>query len=128
MTKLISREVVQCAAVVVVLPYDPVRDEVVVIRQFRAGVMVAQHNPWLVESVTGLVEENEAPEDVARREYIEEASCEISELHHICDFFASPGMLSEVVTMDCGIPDATNAGGLHSLEHEDEDIEATAVP
>ena len=56
------------------------------------------------------------------------ASCEISELHHICDFFASPGMLSEVVTMDCGIPDATNAGGLHSLEHEDEDIEATAVP
>jgi len=127
-TKLISREVVQCAAVVVVLPYDPVRDEVVVIRQFRAGVMVAQHNPWLVESVTGLVEENEAPEDVARREYIEEASCEISELHHICDFFASPGMLSEVVTMDCGIPDATNAGGLHSLEHEDEDIEATAVP
>ena len=87
--------------------------------------MVAQHNPWLVESVTGLVEENEAPEDVARRECIEEASCEISELHHICDFFASPGM---VVTMDCGIPDATNVGRLHSLEHEDEDIEATAVP
>jgi hypothetical protein len=30
--------------------------------------------------------------------------------------------------MHCGIPDTTNAGGLHSLKHEDEDIEATAVP
>ena len=53
-TKLISRGAVQRAAAVGVLPYDPIRDEVVVIRQFCAGVMVAQHNPWIVESVTGL--------------------------------------------------------------------------
>jgi ADP-ribose pyrophosphatase len=128
MTKPISREVVQRAAAVGVLPYDPIRDEVVLIRQFRAGVMVAQHNPWLVESVAGLVEENEAPEDVARRECIEEAGCEISELHHICDFFSSPGMLSELVTMYCGITDTSSGGGFHGLEHEDEDIEATVVP
>jgi ADP-ribose pyrophosphatase len=128
MTKPISREVVQRAAAVGVLPYDPIRDEVVLIRQFRAGVMVAQHNPWLVESVAGLVEENETPEDVARRECIEEAGCRISELHHICDFFSSPGMLSEVVTMYCGITDTTTTGGFHGLEHEDEDIEAIVVP
>ena len=128
MTKPISREVVQRAAAVGVLPYDPIRAEVVVIRQFRAGVMVAQHNPWPVESVTGLLEENGVPEDVAHRRCIERASYEISELHHICYFFTSPGMLSEVVTMYCGITDATNAGGFHGLEHEDEDIEATVVP
>ncbi|NKB21024.1 MAG: NUDIX domain-containing protein [Alphaproteobacteria bacterium] len=128
MTKPISREVVQRAAAVGVLPYDPIRDEVVLIRQFRAGVMVADHNPWLIESVAGLVEEGETAEDVARRESIEEAGCEISELHHICDFFASPGMLSECVTMYCGITDTTNAGGLHGLEQEDEDIEAIVVP
>ena len=127
-TNPISREVVSRANAVGVLPYDPIRDEVVVIRQFRVGVMAAQHNPWLVESVAGLVEENERPEEVARRETKEEAGCEITELHHICDFFSSPGMLSEVVTMYCGITDTTNAGGYHGLEQEDEDIETLVVP
>ena len=126
-TKPISREVVKRANAVGVLPYDPIRDEIVVIRQFRAGVMVAQHYPWLIESVAGLVEENETAEEVARRECIEEAGCEIIELHHICDFFSSPGMLSECVTMYCGITDTTNAGGIHGLENEDEDIEATVI-
>jgi len=128
MTNPISREVVQRAAAVGVLPYDPIRDEVVLIRQFRTGVMIAQQNPWLVETVAGLIEENETPEDVARRECIEETGCEISELHHICDFFSSPGMLSEVVKMYCGITSTTNAGGFHGLKQEDEDIEAIIVP
>jgi len=127
-TKPISREVVQRAAAVGVLPYDPIRDEVVLIRQFRVGAMAAQHDPWLVETVAGLIEENETPEDVAHRESIEEAGCKIGELHHICDFFSSPGMLSEVVHMYCGITDTTNAGGFHRLENEDEDIEAMVVP
>jgi len=123
----ISREVVKRANAVGVLPYDPIRDEIVVIRQFRAGVMVARHNPWLVESVAGLVEENETAEDVAKRECVEEAGCKIIELHHICDFFSSPGMLSEYVTMYCGITDTTNAAGIHGLEDEDEDIEASVL-
>ena len=127
-TDPIKREVIQRVHAVGVLPYDPVRDEVVLIRQFRIGVWAAQQNPWLVETVAGLVEENETPEDVACRESIEEAGCVLTELHHICDYYSSPGMLRERVSMYCGRTDTTNAGGIHGLQVEDEDIEAIAIP
>lgn len=72
----ISRELIDRGRAVGVLPYDPVRDEVVLIRQFRIGAWKASHSPWMVETVAGLVEDGESPEDVARRECVEEAGCE----------------------------------------------------
>ena len=56
-----------------VLPYDPRRDEVVLIRQFRAGAYVAGRHPWTWEIVAGIIEDGESPEDLVRREAVEEA-------------------------------------------------------
>lgn len=101
----VTRELIERGHAVAVLPYDPVRDEVLLIRQFRIGVWGAGEAPWMVETVAGIVEDGEQPEDVARRETMEETGCELTALHRVCDYFASPGIMTEKITVYCGITD-----------------------
>jgi len=122
----VVRELVERGHAVGVLPYDPRRDEVVLIRQFRIGALAAGRDPWLVETVAGIIENGEAAEEVARRETLEECGCTVGELIPVCDYLSSPGVMSETLTLYCGLTDATHANGIHGLDHEDEDIEAFA--
>src|SRR3546814_8313561 len=69
----ISREVFERGHAAAALPYDPVRDEVVLIEQFRTGALAAGRGPWLTEVVAGMIEEGETPEAVVGREMREEA-------------------------------------------------------
>ena len=124
----IERDMIRVPAAVGILPYDPVRDEIVLIRQFRIGVWGAGEPPWLVESVAGVIDDGEDAEATARRETIEETGCNVSELHFVCAYFPSPGIITERVTLYCGITDTTDAGGNHGLVHEGEDIEAFVKP
>lgn len=120
----VTRELIERGHAVAVLPYDPVRDEVLLIRQFRVGLWGAGEAPWMVETVAGIIEEGETAEDVARRETMEETGCELGALHRVCDYFASPGIMTEKITVYCGITDTTNAGGIFGLAEEGEDIQA----
>ena len=122
-----SREVVERGHAVAVLPYDPARDEVVLIEQFRIGAHAAGREPWQIEIVAGIIEDGEAPEDVARRECVEECGCRLDALVHVCDVLASPGVLSETTAVYCGRTDASDAGGVHGLADEHEDIRAIAL-
>ena len=70
----LSRELFVRHDAVCVLPYDPQRDSVVLIEQFRIGAMDKSSNPWLLELVAGLIDKDEQPEEVARREAVEELS------------------------------------------------------
>ncbi len=121
---VMSRELFERGHAAVVLPYDPARDMVVLIEQFRIGAYAAGIEPWLIEPVAGIVESGEAPEDVARREAIEEAGCEIAELEPIGTVLTSPGACSEVVHLYCGRVDSGGVGGIHGLDHEHENIRA----
>jgi ADP-ribose pyrophosphatase len=112
---------------VAVIPYDPVNDTVVLIEQFRVGALKFKDDPWLLEIVAGAVEEGESPPQVARREALEEAGCEIEHLIRISEFFTTPGGSSEKITLFCGIVDTTVLGGFHGLEEEDEDIRVEVV-
>ncbi len=115
-----------CVAVIL---YDPKRDEVVLIEQFRVGAVKNPINtPWLIEIVAGIMEEGESPEDVAKREAFEEAGCEISELIKINRFYLSPGGSSEQITLFCGLINSEHVGGIHGLAHEHEDILVRTVP
>lgn len=125
---VIKRELIERGHAVAVLPYDPVRDEVVLIRQFRVGAYGAGRDPWLVEVVAGVIDPGETAEDVARREAVEEAGCAVGELIPICEYYASAGILSETVILYIGITDASMVGGIHGLDHEGEDIEAFVLP
>jgi ADP-ribose pyrophosphatase len=112
----------------VVLPYDPVRDEVVLVEQFRISAYARGVKPWLIECIAGRVGKDEAPEEVAVREAREEADCAVVDLIQIGGMFISPGMIAEYVTMFCARCDSSTVGGVHGLDDEHEDIRVMAVP
>jgi ADP-ribose pyrophosphatase len=123
----ITRELFRRGNCVAVLLYDPDRDEVVLIEQFRVGAVYQPQRAWLIEIVAGAIEDGETAEDVAYREAIEEAGCEIKELLEIQQFYTTPGGCSERITLFCGRVDSTAVGGVHGLVEEDEDIRVSAV-
>ena len=127
-SQTITREVFHRGNCVAVLLYDPDRDEVVMIEQFRMGALqLPAEQAWLLEIVAGAIEEGETAENVAHRESLEEANCEIETLIKISEFFTSPGGTSELLTLFCGKVDTRDVGGLHGLASEGEDISVTAM-
>jgi len=123
----ITRELFMRGSCVAVLLYDPHADKVVLIEQFRTGAILNPDKAWLVEIVAGAIEEGETAEQVAYRESIEEAGCEIQQLMVINEFYTTPGGSSEWITLFCGKVDSTQIGGIYGLDHEDEDILVRAV-
>lgn len=126
-SEVISRELFMRGNCVAVLLYDPVRDEMVLIEQFRAGAVLNPDRAWLIEIVAGAIEPGESAEEVAYRESVEEAGCEIQELKLIKEFYTTPGGSSERISLFLGIVDTGNVGGVHGLDHEDEDILVTTA-
>ena len=118
----ISRELFVRGSCVAVLLYDPHADKVILIEQFRAGAILQPDRSWLIEIVAGAIEDGETATEVAYRESLEEAGCEIQELFVINEFYTTPGGASERITLFCGKVDSTHIGGIHGLDHEDEDI------
>jgi ADP-ribose pyrophosphatase len=124
----IDREVYDRGQVTGVLPYDPVRDCVVLIEQFRVGAYLAGHRAWQTEAVAGIIDKGETPEQVAHREAREEANLEILDLVPISRYVVSPGAITESVQLFIGRVDSDGAGGVHGLAHEGEDIKVTVSP
>lgn len=118
----IVRELFRRGSAVCVLAYDPARDQVVMIEQFRVGAVGADCSPWLLELIAGIVEPGESVNDVAGRESAEEAGIELSNLRHISRFLPSAGACDEWVDLVYAEVDATTAGGIHGLDSEGEDI------
>ena len=118
----IEREVLERVPCASVLPYDPARDEIVLIEQFRPGAYASGIDCFQLEPVAGAIEPGQEPIDVARREAREEAACEIRAFEPICTFTVSPGYSTEIVHLWCGWVDAAGVGGGHGQAHEDEDI------
>jgi ADP-ribose pyrophosphatase len=127
-TDVMTRELFERGHAAVVLPYDPARDRVVLIEQFRIGAYAAGLGPWMIEAVAGIVEPGETPEAVVRREALEEAGCRITALETIGQVMPSPGGSSEILHLYCGRVDSEGAGGVHGLDHEHEDIRAFSLP
>jgi ADP-ribose pyrophosphatase len=128
MSGVISREVFERGQAGAVLPYDPHRDEVVLIRQFRAGAYVAGHHPWTWEAVAGIIEEGESAEAMVRREAIEEASLSVDEILPISNVMLTPGACSESCQVFLGRVDTSKAGGVFGLASEGEDILVKVLP
>ena len=124
----ISRELFHRGGCVAVLPYDPIRDEVLLIEQFRIGALGQKEPPWLTEIVAGGIEAGESPEDVAFREAGEEAGLSLKALHRIGSFFTSPGGTGERVTLFIGLVEGPLEAGLHGLADEGEDIRSFTLP
>lgn len=124
MSETVTRAALLSADAVTVLPYDPVRDRVLVIEQFRFGAYErGDPHPWSLEPVAGRIDPGETPEETARREAVEEAGLELKALHPIASYYPSPGALTEYLYTFIGIADLPDgAVGLGGLESEAEDI------
>lgn len=127
MSDEVQREIFERGHAVVLLPYDPVRDQVVLIEQIRIAAYDTSASPWLMELVAGMIEPGETHEDVARREAQEEAGLEVSRIRPIINYLASPGGTSERLFIQVGEVDARSAHGIHGLAEEHEDIRVHVV-
>jgi nudix-type nucleoside diphosphatase (YffH/AdpP family) len=114
---------------VVVLPYDPLRDCVLLVEQFRAPVFMAgDPAPWVWEPVAGLIDPGETPEQAARREALEEAGLTLDTLLPAGRMYSSTGSSSEFLNLFIGLADL----GSHrpqdgGLAEEGEDIRSRLV-
>jgi ADP-ribose pyrophosphatase len=110
----------QAAAMIL---YDPDRDSVVLIEQFRLPALLAGSSPWQLEAAAGLIDSGETPAAVAVRETREETGLAlIGEPVPIQRYLPSAGGSDESVFLFCGRVESTLAVGVHGLPEEHEDI------
>lgn len=130
MSEVVNRGVFISGDAVTVLPYDPVRDRVLLVEQWRAGPWGRDDpQPWLLEPIAGRIDPGEPPEETARREAVEEADLTIGALHLASAFYPSPGAKAEFVYAYVGMADLPDdAAGVFGLEGEAEDIRGHLIP
>ena len=124
---VLRRELLDRGQAVAVLPYDPVRDEVVLVEQFRIGAGKDKSGPWLIEIIAGYQEAGESAEDVVHREAHEEAGCEVTDLLAMYRYYSSPGGSDEQVQIFLGRTDSSHIKGIHGLDEEGEDIKVHVI-
>ena len=121
---VITRSALVSCDAVIVLPYDPVNDRILLIEQFRTGPYVkGDENPWVLEPIAGLVDVGESPESAGIREAQEEANLKINKLELVTRSYPSPGISTEFFHQYVGIaelPDGSNL--IAGLSSENEDI------
>ena len=122
-----TRELLLRPRAVGVLLFDPVLEKVVLVRQIRIGMLDEGQDPWLLELVAGMVEPGEQPQEVAARESLEEADLAPQNLVQISEYYNSPGISNERITLFCGRVDSAGAGGVFGLADEHEDIEVVVL-
>jgi nudix-type nucleoside diphosphatase (YffH/AdpP family) len=119
----VLREVFVATDAALVLPYDPVRDRVLLVEQFRMGPYGrGDPFPWLLEPVAGRVDGGESPEACARRECTEEAGLDLRALEKISSHYCTPGYSTEFFHLFlglCDLPEARQGRGGLATEHED---------
>jgi ADP-ribose pyrophosphatase len=125
----IEREIFDRGRTVGIVLYDPHRDEVVLVEQFRLAAHLANMPAWELEIVAGIVDKDgESEVELARRESREEAGLElIGEPIFIHRFMPSTGACTEVVDLFAGQVDASKASGIHGVADEHEDIKVVVM-
>ena len=123
-SSILTRSALISSDAVIVLPYDPVNDRILLIEQFRAGPYVkGDENPWVLEPIAGLIDEGETPESAGIREAQEEALLEIKRLELVARSYPSPGISTEFFHQYIGIVELLDSSDLIAgLSSENEDI------
>ena len=123
-----TREIFERGHAVALVLYDPVRDEVGLIEQFRPGALAAGWHPWLIELPAGIIDKDQTPDQVAIREAKEETGLDIADPILARRYLVTPGGSSETMQIFCARIDSTRLSGVHGLEEEGEDIRVFPLP
>lgn len=127
----LARAVFQVCDAVTVLPYDPRRDRILLIEQFRVAPFAkGDPLPWHLEPVAGMIDAGESREACAVREAHEEAglTLRVEDLHFISRYYPSPGGLAQVFHSYIGLCDLPDEAAVLAGEAaEGEDIRGHLV-
>lgn len=129
MSESLQREVFVAGDAATVLPYDPVRDRVLLIEQFRMGPFErGDKHPWTLEPIAGRIDGFESAETTARRETAEEAGLQLYRLEPIARYYGTPGYSTEMFHSFIGIADLPDSAAGHGgLADEHEDIRSHVI-
>ncbi|MFU1479442.1 NUDIX domain-containing protein [Roseovarius sp. C7] len=123
MSDVLRREVFVATDAAILLPYDPLRDRVLLVEQFRMGPYGrGDPRPWMLEPIAGRVDGGESPEATARREAREEAGLELRHIERISSHYCTPGASTEYFHLFlglCDLPELGHGRGGLDVEHED---------
>ena len=121
-----DRAVFIAADAAILLPYDPLRDRVLLIEQMRMGPLArGDRTVWQLEPIAGHIDLGETPRAAAIREAQEEAGLTLKAIEPIAEVYASPGNSTEFYYIFLGIADLPDAAeGVGGLPEEGEDIRA----
>lgn len=130
MSPWLAREVFVAGDAVTVLPYDPLRDRVLLVEQMRMGPLGrGDPLPWQLEAIAGRIDPGETPEAAARREAVEEAGLVLGRLEKVAEYYPTPGAVTEYLYSYvglCNLPDGV--AGLFGAAEEAEDIKGHLLP
>ena len=121
-TSKIEREIFEGVHVSSLLPYDPIKKEIVLIQQFRAGVLSRGVENYLYEIAAGIIDDGENPEEAAIRECYEETGCEVKKIYPIQSYFPAPGSSESYYHLYLGEIQAFDGERIKGLKKENEDI------
>ncbi len=121
---VVQRAAFVSADAVTVLPYDPIRDRVLIVEQFRMGPFArGDSQPWQLEPIAGRIDPFETAEDAARREAVEEAGLTLGAMLPIAAFYPSPGAKTEYIYSYIALTDLPDEAAILAGEaSEAEDI------
>ncbi|OLP58518.1 ADP-ribose pyrophosphatase [Xaviernesmea oryzae] len=126
--KILKREAYDRGNGATILLYDPKRDVVVLVRQFRMPAYVNEDDGFLLETPAGLLD-GDNPAEAIRREVAEETGYDVHSVRPLFKLFMSPGSVTEILHFFAAlidVEDRPEEGG--GLAEEDEDIERIELP
>ena len=123
-THRLKREIYHRTPAACILLYDPKRETVVLVRQFRLPAHLSGFPGWMIEVPAGLLD-GDHPEEAIRREAIEETGFRVRDVRFLFKVFTSPGAVTEIIHFFVALVDTTDrvaAGGGLADEHEDIEV------
>lgn len=128
-TVQLTWELMERGHAVAVLGHDPIRDEVVLVNEFRPGALIAGDYPFRDNLVAGAIDDGESAIDAAVREMAEEAGLVLLEPRLIHPgAYVSSGGTSEKITLVYGRVDTSGGGGIYGMATEREETLAVVLP
>ncbi len=127
--QILAREVYHNGPGAAVLPTDPARGTVLLVRQLRIPAYLNGDGPMLVEACAGMVEPGDAPAETVRKEAEQEMGYRLRDIRKVFELYMSPGASAEKLHLfvaGYGPGDRVGMGG--GVAGEGERIELLELP